>query len=105
MCNESFVLWEENRGNLIFLQNLFITISLKYFSKTRVWAKERRDRLHNAFDELSKTLPCYSESNKLCKIEILTKAALCIKEQQEKLDSLLAPDSKKKDVEGSIFKF
>lgn len=64
-----------------------------YFSKCRVWEKERRGRLNQCFTTLSKVLPCYDPSVTLSKIQILEKATSHIQELEAKVKDLLSSES------------
>jgi len=60
-----------------------------YSSKSRVWERDRRERLNLSFNNLSTLLPNYDPSATLSKVEILQKAANYIRELQQENRNLL----------------
>jgi hypothetical protein len=60
-----------------------------YFSKSREWERERRERLNNSFNDLSKILPTSDNKAITKKMEILQKATTFIKALQEENAELL----------------
>lgn len=79
-------------------KKLFWTIC-KFFSKTRAWEKERRNRLAEAFGALCKTLPCYNPSIPTPKIDILRNAATHIEDLQSKIKELIASSNSTNSIE------
>lgn len=75
---------------------------MKTYSKTRLWEKERRDRINDYFKKLWEVLPMYDASKPLSKPEILIHAASTIKELDEKLKSLLVNTKGEKDTEQKL---
>jgi hypothetical protein len=60
-----------------------------YSSKSRVWERDRRERLNLSFNNLSSLLPNYDPATTLSKAEILQKAANYIRELQQENHNLL----------------
>jgi hypothetical protein len=60
-----------------------------YSSKSRVWERDRRERLNLSFNNLSSLLPNYDPASTLSNAEILQKAANYIHELQQENRSLL----------------
>ncbi|XP_021917040.1 uncharacterized protein LOC110828541 isoform X2 [Zootermopsis nevadensis] len=57
--------------------------------KSRVWERDRRERLKLSFNNLSSLLPKYDPASTLSKAEILQKATNYIRELQQENDNLL----------------
>ncbi|XP_062562335.1 mucin-5AC-like isoform X2 [Armigeres subalbatus] len=57
--------------------------------QNRIWEKERRDRLNQTFDNLSKLLPEYEPATQLSKIEILQRAVEYVEKLQNKIKAFL----------------
>ncbi|XP_053684941.1 serine-rich adhesin for platelets-like [Sabethes cyaneus] len=57
--------------------------------QNRIWEKERRDRLNQTFDNLSKLLPEYEPATQLSKIEILQRAIEYVEKLQDKINAFL----------------
>ncbi|XP_058832227.1 mucin-5AC-like [Topomyia yanbarensis] len=57
--------------------------------QNRIWEKERRDRLNQTFDGLSKLLPDYEPATQLSKIEILQRAIEYVEKLQNKIKASL----------------
>lgn len=57
--------------------------------QNRIWEKERRDRLNQTFDSLSKLLPEYEPATQLSKIEILQRAVEYVEKLQNKIKAFL----------------
>lgn len=60
-----------------------------YSGKSRVWERDRRERLKLSFNNLSSLLPKYDPASTLSKAEILQKATNYIRELQQENDNLL----------------
>jgi hypothetical protein len=60
-----------------------------YSSKSRVWERDRRERLNLFFKNLSSLLPNYDPTATLSKAEILQKATNYIRELQQENSNLL----------------
>jgi hypothetical protein len=58
-------------------------------SKSRIWERDRRERLNLSFNSLSTLLPNYDPAATLSKVEILQKAANYICELQQENRNLL----------------
>jgi hypothetical protein len=58
-------------------------------SKSRIWERDRRERLNLSFNNLSTLLPSYDPAATLSKVEILQKAANYIHELQQENHNLL----------------
>ncbi|XP_058461008.1 mucin-5AC-like [Malaya genurostris] len=57
--------------------------------QNRIWEKERRDRLNQTFDGLSKLLPDYEPATQLSKIEILQRTIEYVEKLQNKIKAFL----------------
>ncbi|XP_055529595.1 mucin-5AC-like [Wyeomyia smithii] len=57
--------------------------------QNRIWEKERRDRLNQTFDSLSKLLPEYEPATQLSKIEILQRTIEYVEKLQDKIKAFL----------------
>lgn len=70
--------------------------------QNRIWEKERRDRLNQTFDSLSKLLPEYEPATQLSKIEILQRAVEYVEKLQNKIKAFL---EERDALLKSIFRF
>ncbi|XP_065087173.1 mucin-4-like [Ochlerotatus camptorhynchus] len=57
--------------------------------QNRIWEKERRDRLNQTFDSLSKLLPEYEPATQLSKIEVLQRTIEYVEKLQDKIKAFL----------------
>ncbi|XP_044755847.1 putative uncharacterized protein DDB_G0282133 [Coccinella septempunctata] len=62
-------------------------------NKKKIWEKERRDHLKEAFLKLEKLLPSYDPSNSASRIDVLTKSIEYIQEMKNVIEELSKPQS------------